>query len=88
MMRTLPLLLLLSACGTTLPYNPQDMTPDAIRAAAADKNSLAACTKGNSPWGAVTTVFVQVDKAKTLEGDEITVTENCVVTVKPGKKVE
>ncbi len=73
---------LLSACGTTIPYNQSEMTPDQLKATARDKNTLASCTKGNSPWGTVVTATINIDKTKDNLPEDITVDGECKIVVK------
>lgn len=85
-MRLAFLSVLLAGCaGQQLPFDLSKMTPEQLKAAAADRSTVASCTQGNGPWGTVRTVYVQIDKGSIPDGS-VTVSQDCKVDVTPKTK--
>lgn len=77
----LVLALALAGCST---LGANNMSAEQLTAAAKDKNASAVCATGTGPWGKVTSVFVNVDKASINSG-QITVDSECKITVSTAK---
>lgn len=77
----------LAGCAGTIPADPSKMTPEQLKAAAADRSAVATCTLMNSPWGAGRTIYVQLDKA-TIPSGSVTVGTDCTVTVQSGERAK
>lgn len=60
------------------------MSPEQLKAAAADKNASVACGTGTGPWGKVNSVFVNVDRASLAGVGSVTADSDCKVTVITG----
>ena len=71
----------LAACTTTTPADPTKMSPEQLRALAADRSATASCSIVNSPWGRGTVTYVQLDRA-TVPAGEVSIGPDCVVTVR------
>lgn len=69
-----------AGCAGTLPADPSKMTAEQLKAAAADRSAMAACTIVNSPWGVGRTIYVQLDQ-KTIPTGSVTVAADCSVTI-------
>lgn len=76
--------LAMAGCAGTLPADPSKMTPEQLKAAAADRSASASCTVVNSPWGVGRTIFVQLDRG-TIPAGAVTVGADCAVTVQSAK---
>lgn len=63
-----------------------NMSPEQLKAAAADKNASVACGTGTGPWGKVNTVYVNVDRASLAGVGSVTVNAECQVQVTTGGK--
>lgn len=75
-MRFAPLFLLLAGCAG---QGLQGMSAEQIAATAKMKDANVTCVIGNSPWGRLTTVYVNVDKSVVVNGS-VTVDEGCKTT--------
>lgn len=81
-------LVALAGCATPqLPYQPDKMTPEQLRAIAADKSADATCSKLVAPWGHGTVVSVKLDKGSTpAAGMAVEIGADCVTRIVPPSK--
>lgn len=80
-MKTLyAVLVLLTGCAGTIPADPSKMTAEQLKALAADRSAIAACTLINGPWGVGRTILVQLDRAA-IVGGGISVGADCTVNL-------
>ncbi len=82
-MRYLGLVLLCVGCSVTLPADPTRMTPEQLKAWAADKNANIQCVVANSPYGKGNAVALVLDKGIVVNGT-VTVDDACKVTITNG----
>lgn len=71
----------IAGCTTTTPADPTKMSPEQLKALAADRSATASCSIVNSPWGRGTVTYVQLDRA-TVPAGEVSIGPDCVVTVR------
>lgn len=76
---------LLAACASAPPFDPTKATADQLKALAADRSAVASCSLATGPWGALRTVFLQLDKA-TLPAGAITADTDCKVQIQADPK--
>lgn len=70
-------ILVLSACGSTLPVD--NRSAEQIAASVKDKGMLGTCARVNSPWGVGVTVQFSID-TKVVNNGAVTVTDQCSMT--------
>ena len=72
---------LVSGCmGAVLPYNPEKMQADQIKALVADKNASVTCATTDTPYKG-NVIHLNLDKGVVVHG-EVTVNRDCSVTIK------
>ncbi len=81
------LAMLLGGCASPqLPYQPDKMTPEQLKAIASDKSADASCSKLVAPWGHGTVVSVKLDKGTTPAGMTVEIGADCVTRILPQAK--
>jgi len=78
-------LALLAGCASPqMPYQADKMTPEQLKAMAADKSADATCSKVVAPWGHGTVVAVKLDKGSTpASGVSVEIGADCVTRIVP-----
>lgn len=71
---------LAAGCGTTVPADPQKMSPEQLQAWAKDRNATASCVTTDSLWAKVTTTWVVLDRG-TISAGSVAVGADCSVTI-------
>jgi hypothetical protein len=66
--------------GAVLPYNPEKMQADQIKALVADKNASVTCATTDTPYKG-NVIHLNLDKGVVVHG-EVTVNRDCSVTIK------
>ena len=77
MLKLIAIILLLAGCTS---MGNQNMSPDQLKAVAADKNFSAVCSTITGVWGSGKFVYVNVDKTVVPNGT-VSVTQDCIVSM-------
>lgn len=80
MMKMMPLLFLLAACGTSMPADPTKMSAEQLKEWVKDKNAYVTCASAKSMSGNVTLMSANLDKG-TVIGGTVTVSPDCTTTI-------
>lgn len=83
----LSIVLLIAGCAGQIPADPSKMTAEQLKALAADRSAIAACTLINGPWGVGRTILVQLDRAA-IVGGGISVGADCTVQLQAEQRVQ
>lgn len=73
---------MLGGCASpALPYQPDKMSADQLKALIADKSAAAACSRVQGPWGNGVVVSVNLDRGTVPAGMQVEIGADCVTKI-------